>query len=152
MKSQLGEDGQIQISIHDTWPGLPLGKADHIFDAFFTTKPQGRRHGPGNQQVDRRIAWRPDLGQRRSSYLALLSTAFPKHTTQLTADSGCGRRAINRDVALSLLTEGDKAEQESQRPVFYVLQANSSEPLGRAILTTKMWRAAEDSNVATTRV
>jgi PAS domain S-box-containing protein len=34
-KSQLGEDGQIHISVHDTGPGLPLGKADQIFDAFF---------------------------------------------------------------------------------------------------------------------
>jgi PAS domain S-box-containing protein len=40
-KSQLGEGGEIQISIHDTGPGLPVGKADQIFDAFFTTKPQG---------------------------------------------------------------------------------------------------------------
>ena len=45
VKSQLGEDGQIQISIHDTGPGLPLGKADQIFDAFFTTKPQGSGMG-----------------------------------------------------------------------------------------------------------
>ncbi|WP_433970044.1 ATP-binding protein [Tunturiibacter gelidiferens] len=44
-KSQLGEDGQIQISIHDTGPGLPVGKADQIFDAFFTTKPQGSGMG-----------------------------------------------------------------------------------------------------------
>ena len=45
VKSQLGEDGQIQISIHDTGPGLPLGKVDQIFDAFFTTKPQGSGMG-----------------------------------------------------------------------------------------------------------
>ncbi|WP_433970951.1 two-component regulator propeller domain-containing protein [Tunturiibacter lichenicola] len=45
VKSQLGEDGQIQISIHDTGPGLPVGKADQIFDAFFTTKPQGSGMG-----------------------------------------------------------------------------------------------------------
>jgi signal transduction histidine kinase len=45
VKSQLGEDGHIQISIHDTGPGLPLGKADQIFDAFFTTKPQGSGMG-----------------------------------------------------------------------------------------------------------
>jgi signal transduction histidine kinase len=45
VKSQLREDGQIQISIHDTGPGLPLGKADQIFDAFFTTKPQGSGMG-----------------------------------------------------------------------------------------------------------
>ena len=45
MKSQLGEDGQIEISVNDTGPGLPLGKADQIFDAFFTTKPQGSGMG-----------------------------------------------------------------------------------------------------------
>jgi signal transduction histidine kinase len=45
VKSQLGEDGKIQISIHDTGPGLPPGEADQIFDAFFTTKPQGSGMG-----------------------------------------------------------------------------------------------------------
>jgi signal transduction histidine kinase len=45
VKSQLGEDGQIEISVHDTGPGLPLGKADQMFDAFFTTKPQGSGMG-----------------------------------------------------------------------------------------------------------
>ena len=45
VKSQLREDGQIQISIHDTGPGLPVGKVDQIFDAFFTTKPQGSGMG-----------------------------------------------------------------------------------------------------------
>jgi signal transduction histidine kinase len=45
VKSQLGEDSQIEISVNDTGPGLPLGKADQIFDAFFTTKPQGSGMG-----------------------------------------------------------------------------------------------------------
>jgi PAS domain S-box-containing protein len=45
VKSQLGEDGQIEISVNDTGPGLPLGKADQIFDAFFTTKPHGSGMG-----------------------------------------------------------------------------------------------------------
>jgi PAS domain S-box-containing protein len=45
MKSQFGENGQIKISIHDTGLGLPLGNADQIFDAFFTTKPQGSGMG-----------------------------------------------------------------------------------------------------------
>ena len=45
VKSQLGEDGQIEISVNDTGPGLPPGKADQIFDAFFTTKPQGSGMG-----------------------------------------------------------------------------------------------------------
>jgi signal transduction histidine kinase len=29
------------ISVTDTGMGLPIGKADQIFNAFFTTKPQG---------------------------------------------------------------------------------------------------------------
>jgi len=45
VKSQLCEDGQIQISIHDAGPGLPVGMADQIFDAFFTTKTQGSGMG-----------------------------------------------------------------------------------------------------------
>jgi signal transduction histidine kinase len=43
--SQLREDGQIEISVNDTGPGLPPGKAGQIFDAFFTTKPQGSGMG-----------------------------------------------------------------------------------------------------------
>ena len=45
VKSRAGEDGQIEISVNDTGPGLPPGKADQIFDAFFTTKPQGSGMG-----------------------------------------------------------------------------------------------------------
>jgi PAS domain S-box-containing protein len=45
IKSKLSEDGQIQISVHDTGSGLPLGETDRIFEAFFTTKPQGSGMG-----------------------------------------------------------------------------------------------------------
>ena len=45
VKSQLGEDSQIEISVNDTGPGLPLGNADQIFDTFFTTKPEGSGMG-----------------------------------------------------------------------------------------------------------
>jgi signal transduction histidine kinase len=45
VKSQLREDDQIEISVNDTGPGLPPGKADQIFDAFFTTKSQGSGMG-----------------------------------------------------------------------------------------------------------
>ena len=41
IKSQLAEDGQLLISVSDTGVGLPTGKADEIFNAFFTTKSQG---------------------------------------------------------------------------------------------------------------
>ena len=45
VKSQLKDDGQIEISVNDTGSGLPPGKAGQIFDAFFTTKPQGSGMG-----------------------------------------------------------------------------------------------------------
>ena len=45
VKSQLGENGQIEISVNDTGPGLPSGNDGQIFDAFFTTKPQGSGMG-----------------------------------------------------------------------------------------------------------
>ena len=41
IKSQLGEDGQVLISVSDTGMGLPAENADQIFNAFFTTKSQG---------------------------------------------------------------------------------------------------------------
>jgi signal transduction histidine kinase len=41
IKSQLGEDGRVLISVSDTGVGLPIGNADQIFNAFFTTKSQG---------------------------------------------------------------------------------------------------------------
>ena len=45
VKSQLREDGQIEIAVKDIGPGLPVGKADQIFDAFYTTKHQGSGMG-----------------------------------------------------------------------------------------------------------
>jgi len=41
IRSRLAEDHQVQISVADAGVGLPIGKADQIFNAFFTTKPQG---------------------------------------------------------------------------------------------------------------
>lgn len=45
VKSQLGQDGRVLISVTDTGVGLPAEKADQIFNAFFTTKPQGSGMG-----------------------------------------------------------------------------------------------------------
>jgi len=41
IKSKLGEDSQLLISITDTGVGLPTENAEQIFDPFFTTKAQG---------------------------------------------------------------------------------------------------------------
>ena len=45
IKSEVGKDDQVLISVSDTGVGLPAGKADQIFNAFFTTKPQGSGMG-----------------------------------------------------------------------------------------------------------
>jgi signal transduction histidine kinase len=45
LKSQMGQDGQLLISVTDTGVGLPMENADEIFNAFFTTKPQGSGMG-----------------------------------------------------------------------------------------------------------
>src|SRR5580693_7627442 len=41
IRSRLAEDQQVQIFVADAGVGLPIGKAEQIFNAFFTTKPQG---------------------------------------------------------------------------------------------------------------
>ncbi|NYF54136.1 ATP-binding protein [Tunturiibacter gelidoferens] len=45
VKTGQGECGQVLISVCDTGAGLPAGRADEIFNAFFTTKPQGSGMG-----------------------------------------------------------------------------------------------------------
>jgi signal transduction histidine kinase len=45
IKSQLADDGQVLVSISDTGVGLPADKTEQIFNAFFTTKPQGTGMG-----------------------------------------------------------------------------------------------------------
>ena len=45
LKSQLGEQGHLLISVSDDGIGLPDEKADQIFNSFFTTKPQGSGMG-----------------------------------------------------------------------------------------------------------
>jgi PAS domain S-box-containing protein len=43
--SQRVKDGQLMVTISDTGIGLPPLQANHIFDAFFTTKPHGTGMG-----------------------------------------------------------------------------------------------------------
>jgi PAS domain S-box-containing protein len=45
VKTELGRDDQLLISVSDTGVGLPADKTDQIFSAFFTTKPQGTGMG-----------------------------------------------------------------------------------------------------------
>ena len=41
LSSQMAGPGNVLIAVADTGTGLDRTKADHIFDAFFTTKPEG---------------------------------------------------------------------------------------------------------------
>jgi PAS domain S-box-containing protein len=45
VKSERGENGELMISVRDTGVGLPLERADQVFNAFFTTKPHGTGMG-----------------------------------------------------------------------------------------------------------
>jgi PAS domain S-box-containing protein len=45
IKSELGEDKHLLVSIRDTGVGLPPRQTEQIFNAFFTTKPHGTGMG-----------------------------------------------------------------------------------------------------------
>jgi signal transduction histidine kinase len=45
VKTGRAECGQVLISVSDTGVGLPAGRAEEVFNAFFTTKPQGSGMG-----------------------------------------------------------------------------------------------------------
>jgi signal transduction histidine kinase len=45
IKSQQEENEQVLVSVSDTGVGLPPQQADQIFNAFFTTKPDGTGMG-----------------------------------------------------------------------------------------------------------
>jgi len=45
IKTELGQEGPLLISVSDTGVGLPAENAEEIFNAFFTTKPEGSGMG-----------------------------------------------------------------------------------------------------------
>jgi signal transduction histidine kinase len=45
IRSQQTDNGQLMVSVSDTGVGLPPQQAEQIFNAFFTTKPQGTGMG-----------------------------------------------------------------------------------------------------------
>jgi signal transduction histidine kinase len=45
IKSQQDDSGQLLISVMDTGVGVPAEKLDHIFNPFFTSKPDGTGMG-----------------------------------------------------------------------------------------------------------
>ena len=45
VRTELGQPGRLLISVSDTGVGLPAEKTEEIFNAFFTTKPEGSGMG-----------------------------------------------------------------------------------------------------------
>ena len=41
LKSQLGNDREVAVSVEDTGAGIDPAQLGHIFEAFFTTKAEG---------------------------------------------------------------------------------------------------------------
>jgi signal transduction histidine kinase len=79
IKSELGQDGRVLTSISDTGVGPPAGNSDRIFDAFFTTKPQGSGMGLAISRSiieshDRRL-WATANDRRGASFHFSLPTA-----------------------------------------------------------------------------
>ena len=83
IKSQRAEDEQLMVSVSDTGAGLPFEQADHIFDAFFTTKPHGTGMG---LSISRSIVeshsgrlWATDNSPRGARFHLLLPTTIAAH-------------------------------------------------------------------------
>jgi signal transduction histidine kinase/CheY-like chemotaxis protein len=83
IKSQRTEIGQLLISISDTGVGLPPQHADQIFDAFFTTKPDGTGMG---LRISRSLVeshggrlWAADNPPRGASFCFTLPTGVEEH-------------------------------------------------------------------------
>ena len=83
IKSQQAEDGQLMVSVSDTGVGLPPQQADQIFNAFFTTKPQGTGMG---LRISRSIVeshggrlWSVDNSPRGASFHLTLPTKVEAH-------------------------------------------------------------------------
>ena len=83
IKSHLGEEGQVLISVSDTGVGLPAQQADQIFNAFFTTKIHGTGMG---LRISRSIVeshggrlWAADTYPRGASFCFTVPTKCETH-------------------------------------------------------------------------
>ena len=106
IKSQRTETGQLLISVTDTGVGLPPQHADQIFDAFFTTKPDGTGMG---LRISRSVVeshggrlWAADNPPRGASFCFTLPPRLPDFTGRFAGKEfvgpasrrlSCGHRA-----------------------------------------------------------
>ena len=66
-RSGTDESQNVLVSVRDSGPGLAPKALDRLFDAFYTTKPQGDGHGTGDQPVAYRGPRRAPMGQHKSA-------------------------------------------------------------------------------------
>jgi len=98
IKSQRAENEQLIVYVTDTGVGLPPQQADQIFNAFFTTKPQGTGMG---LRISRSIIeshggrlWAADNSPRGATFSFTLPTkveAYDAHTRMLPRTSSPSR-------------------------------------------------------------
>jgi hypothetical protein len=62
VSSRMAGPGNVSIAVVDTGTGLDTTKVDHIFDAFFTTKPERDGNEVVDLPLDCRSAWWPAVG------------------------------------------------------------------------------------------
>jgi len=84
IRSQRAENEQLLVSVSDTGVGLPPRQAEQIFNAFFTTKPDGTGMG---LRISRSIIeshgghlWAADNSPRGASFCFTLPTKAETHT------------------------------------------------------------------------
>ena len=61
----MSRDGAYVVAVRDSGPGLDPQSLDRLFDAFYTTKPQGLGMGLAISRSDYRGARRPAVGDRQ---------------------------------------------------------------------------------------
>jgi PAS domain S-box-containing protein len=102
VKTQLGENSQLLISVSDTGVGLPKEKTEQIFDTFFTTKPQGSGMG---LSISRSIVeahggrlWATANDGRGATFHFTLPTAAEVHDSVASGDrAGPGDGSSSND-------------------------------------------------------
>jgi len=92
IKAELGQGGQLLLSVSDTGAGLPSENMEQIFNAFFTTKPQGSGMG---LSISRSIVeshggrlWAADNPTRGARFCFTLPTSGETHDSVVSRDRG----------------------------------------------------------------
>ena len=97
--------GMVEISVEDEGPGIPEAKLEHIFDRFYSERPQGEqlrpafRARPVDQPADRRGAAGADLAENRRDASGRVGARF---IVPPAAAAGDGSRRCFRSVIMCI--------------------------------------------------